>query len=214
MISSKSDLLFYMEADLMARGWEKRVPIKERIFSFFVPSPWKFQRLLRKAEYYCNVGTVLSKKTLGNLFKLLSFRYGAKCGYTVPLNVFGPGLCLVHTGTIVISGRARFGSNVRIHVCVNVGAYSKFDENWIEDSAPKFGNNIFIGPGAKIYGPIEIGDNVAIGANAVINKSVPAHCTCAGVNTIVNATGSIDMLKYGDCTFTPEESYVLHTKAK
>lgn len=47
--------------------------------------------------------------------------------------------------------------------------------------APRLGDNVYIGPGAKIFGPIEIGDNVAIGANAVVNKSFPDSVTIAGV---------------------------------
>jgi serine O-acetyltransferase len=44
-----------------------------------------------------------------------------------------------------------------------------------------FGDNVYIGPGAKIFGPIVIGNNVAIGANAVVNKSFQHNCTIAGV---------------------------------
>lgn len=136
-------------------------------------------------------------------------RYGTKCGYSIPLNSFGPGLCLGHIGTIVINGSAKFGANIRIQACVNIGAYSKFDENWKADSAPKFGNNIYIGPGAKVFGDITIGDNVAIGANAVVCKNIPSHCTVVSNNVIVNNKGSIDMLHYGDEEKIPIDSYVM-----
>ena len=46
---------------------------------------------------------------------------------------------------------------------------------------PTIGNNVLIGPGAKIVGPIIIGDHCKIGANAVVNKDIPAHCTVVGV---------------------------------
>ena len=89
-----------------------------------------------------------------------------KLGFTIPLNVFGPGLSIAHRGTIVVNGNANIGANCRIHTCVNIGTQAGY-----EGRAPKIGNNVYIGPGAKIFGPIEIADSIAIGANSVVNKS-------------------------------------------
>lgn len=86
-------------------------------------------------------------------------------GFSIPLNVFGPGLCIAHRGTIVINKDVRIGENCRIHVCTNIGS------NRDDISAPQIGNNVYIGPGAKIFGNITIADNIAIGANSVVNKS-------------------------------------------
>ncbi|MDE6670703.1 MAG: serine O-acetyltransferase [Ruminococcus sp.] len=133
--------------------------------------------------------------------------YGNRCGYSIPLNVFGPGLYLSHTGTVVINSRAKFGSNARIHVGVNIGAFSRFDEKWSKNNVPVIGDNVYIGPGAKVFGSVQIGDNVAIGANAVVSKDVPSHCTVVGANKIVNEKGSIDMMQYGDLSVIPPESY-------
>lgn len=214
MITSKQELYDYLDADMRARGLNGRsdITLINRISAFLIPHPWRFQELLRKAEYHCNVGSTLSKNIIGNFYKLLSYRYGAKCGYSIPINVFGPGLCLGHIGTIIINGGTKFGSNARIQACVNIGAFSKFDENWILESAPKFGDNIYIGPGAKIFGPIVIGDNVAIGANAVVSKDVPSHCTVVGANIIVNEKGSVDMIHYGDESKIPVDSYAAKTR--
>ena len=46
--------------------------------------------------------------------------------------------------------------------------------------APVIGNNVYISPGAKLFGGIMIGDNVIIGANAVVNKSFPSNVVIAG----------------------------------
>lgn len=67
---------------------------------------------------------------------------------------------------IVVNGAARIGANCRIHVCVNIGTSKDHSVD-----APHIGNNVYIGPGAKIFGPIEIADDCVIGANAVVNKS-------------------------------------------
>lgn len=49
---------------------------------------------------------------------------------------------------------------------VNIGADAR-----MHDAAPTIGDNVYIGPGAKIFGKIQIADGIAIGANAVVNKS-------------------------------------------
>ncbi len=89
--------------------------------------------------------------------------YGLRLGFTIPLNVIGKGLSLPHYGTIVISKEAKIGDNARIHVCVNIGAHI--------GGAPIIGDNVYVGPGTKMFGGIRIGNNVKIGANSVINKS-------------------------------------------
>ena len=86
-------------------------------------------------------------------------------------------MAIAHAGTIVVNSHAKVGANCRIHVCVNIGAD-------ISDgtAAPHIGDNVYIGPGAKIFSGIIIGDNVAIGANSVVNKSFKdGNCTIAGV---------------------------------
>lgn len=90
---------------------------------------------------------------------------GLKLGYSIPLNIFGPGLSLPHTGTIVVNGRAKIGAHCRLHVCVNIGASGGSTE------APQLGDNVYIGPGAILFGNITIANNVTIGANATVNRS-------------------------------------------
>lgn len=165
-----------------------------------MPSIWKFQIKMRKCEYAknCRQNTIIGKA----LFKIRYrhyLRYGLKLGFSIPLNVFGPGLCLCHAGTIIVNEWARVGSNARIHACVNIGSFSRFDDDFKIDNAPIIGDNVYIGPGAKLYGKIIIGNNVAVGANAVVNKDVPDHVTVAGVPArVINEKGSANMLLYGD----------------
>ena len=64
-----------------------------------------------------------------------------------------------------------------LHVCVNIGT-----EAGKSTDAPTIGDNCYIGPGVKMFGKIVIGDNVAIGANAVVNKSFPeGNATLGGI---------------------------------
>ena len=92
----------------------------------------------------------------------------------------GRNFVIDHFGGIVISGYARFGDNCRIRNGVVVGIRRPG-----ESRAPIIGNNVDIGAGAKLIGPISIGDNVVIGANAVVISDVPDDCVAVGVPAIV-----------------------------
>lgn len=85
---------------------------------------------------------------------------------------------MVHTGPVVVTGSAQIGDYARLHVGVNIGhAYAKG-----KAGAPTIGDRCYFGPGAKVFGPLRIGDNVAIGANAVVNDSYPeGNCTLGGI---------------------------------
>jgi serine O-acetyltransferase len=59
------------------------------------------------------------------------------------------------------------------------------------DGAPMIGDNVYIGPGAKIFGAITIGDGVAIGANAVVHRDVSPGVTVGGVPArVISEKGS------------------------
>lgn len=76
----------------------------------------------------------------------------------------------------MVNGKAKIGENCSIQQCVNIG------RNHEENDVPIIGNNVYIGPGAKIFGKIEIADGCAIGAGAVVTKSF----TTPNVNIIGN----------------------------
>jgi serine O-acetyltransferase len=167
MIRNYQDYVYYLEADRVALNKPRLtslIYLKEILTKDYI---WKFQRLLRKCEYYRNVKakeSVLCYVIYYGLkwrFRTLSL----KLGFLIPENVFGPGLAIVHYGNIVINPKVKVGSNCRIHVGVNIG------ESGGEVGAPIIGNNVYIAPGAKIYGNIHIADNCAVGANSAVGKS-------------------------------------------
>ncbi len=86
---------------------------------------------------------------------------------------FGPGFVLIHSLGVVINSKVQGGNNILIEHQVTIGAE--------KGQSPRLGNDIFIGAGAKIIGPVQIGDHVRIGANAVVCKDVPDHCTAVGI---------------------------------
>ncbi len=81
-----------------------------------------------------------------------------------------------HFGGIVISGDAVFGDDCIIRNGVTVGL-----RHTGQRGAPVIGNRVDIGAGAKILGPVRIGDDVAIGANAVVITDVPSNSIAVGV---------------------------------
>ena len=86
---------------------------------------------------------------------------------------FGPGFVLIHSYGVVINGAVKGGCDVRTQHLVTIGAE--------RDTSPVLGDRVFVGAGAKIVGGVTIGDDVKIGANAVVNKSIPDGATAVGI---------------------------------
>lgn len=165
MISSKKLYHEYLKADKLALGITEGGFVS-KIRALLIPNLiWKFQKTLRKTEYYKNCKRGLIDNFFYVLTKYKLRKLSVKLGFSIPENVFGPGLAIVHYGTIVVNGNAKVGANCRIHACTNIGASGGSSQ------APQIGDNVYIGPGAKIYGNIEVANNIAIGANAVVNKT-------------------------------------------
>jgi len=166
MILSKEDYLSYLEADRIALGRNKTKFINKLIRLISPDYIWNFQRLLRKLEYYKNVKNSGFINKLTYLYLRLKYKkLSVRLSFTIPENVFGPGLAIVHYGTIVVNENAKVGANCRIHVGTNIGASGGTNR------APQIGDNVYLAPGVKILGDIKIPNNTAVGANSVVTKS-------------------------------------------
>ncbi len=87
---------------------------------------------------------------------------------------FGPGFVLFHSQGVVINRAVRGGSNIHLHHEVTIADDGK-------GRCPTLGNNIQIGAGAKIIGPVTVGDGARIGANAVVVHDVAPDTTVVGI---------------------------------
>lgn len=85
----------------------------------------------------------------------------------------GGGLFVHHGDATYISAKS-IGRNCYVNQCVTIGYTNKHD-------APIILDNVSIKAGAKVLGAITVGNNVIIGANAVVVKDVPDNCTVVGV---------------------------------
>lgn len=137
-----------------------------------------FHYTLRKRQKYSNG---LSKKIWSLLFRMA--QAGSGCDITT--RKIGRRFRVPHISGIVISYYASIGDDCTIYHQVTIGEESIKHKG----QAPIIGNNVYIGAGAKILGPITIGDNVRIGANAVVTKNVPSNCTVVGANKILQRGG-------------------------
>ena len=89
----------------------------------------------------------------------------------------GKGLFIDHGMGVVIGETAEVGDNVTIYHGATLGGTGK-DKG---KRHPTIGNNVIIGAGAKILGPLYVGDNVKVGANAVVLSDIPANSTAVGI---------------------------------
>jgi serine O-acetyltransferase len=167
------DYTFYLEADKIALNIS--TPWKE----YFANDIWRYQRLLRKIEYFLNCKKLIIWRPYIKYLNFRRKRLGIRLGFDIPPNVFGPGLSIAHYGTIIVNPFSRVGENCRIHNCVHIA--TQCHPRGEPEKCPTIGNNVFIGPGSVIVGDIEIADNIAIGANSYVNKSfLESGITIAG----------------------------------
>jgi serine O-acetyltransferase len=94
-----------------------------------------------------------------------------------PGSQIGRGLFIDHGMGVVIGETAEIGENVTIYHGVTLGGTGK-DKG---KRHPTVGNNVVIGAGSKVLGPINIGNGVKIGANSVVLTDVPSEATAVGI---------------------------------
>ena len=82
-----------------------------------------------------------------------------------------------HGHGVVIGETSEIGDNVLIYHGVTLGGNSLNKGK----RHPTIGNNVIIGAGAKILGPLKIGDSARVGANAVVTKPIEANSTVMGI---------------------------------
>jgi serine O-acetyltransferase len=111
------------------------------------------------------------------LYRLLKKLSEILTGIDLPCEaILGRRFRIDHFGGIVISGDAVFGEDCIIRNGVTVGL-----RNTGRRGSPVIGDRVDIGAGAKVLGAIRIGNDIAIGANAVVLSDVPSNCIAVGI---------------------------------
>ncbi|OBY11662.1 serine O-acetyltransferase [Clostridium paraputrificum] len=164
-INTRKQLSIYLNADMiMNRGVKLS-------FSEYIKSLIKrdyimmYLRALRKTEYYKDKSNFLY------IWNHIWFsKHGRTLGISIEPGVFKQGLVIPHNGTIVIGGGNTIGAYCVLHTGVCITNGNKM-----------IGEGLYCSTGSKIINDVKIGDNVSIGANAVVLESVEDDTLVVGI---------------------------------
>lgn len=128
----------------------------------------------------------------GKVFYLVPWlvlsRLKYKFGLDIPAEtLIGPGFYIGHFGGVVISAKSKIGKNCNISQGVTIG----YNPRGSKAGYPVIGDRVYIAPGAKIIGKVNIGNDAVIGANAVVVDDVPEFGVAAGIPAkVISMKGS------------------------
>ena len=137
------------------------------------------------------------------LARAISQRSRRRTGIEIhPGATIGRRLVIDHGMGIVIGETAEIGDDCLIYHGVTLGGTGKD----VGKRHPTIGNNVLIGTGAKVLGPIKVGDNSRIAANSVVLKEIPEDSTAVGIparvvriaGQKVNFAGEVDQVSVAD----------------
>lgn len=114
---------------------------------------------------------------LGIFYRFFLRRYTFKYGIQIEARTtIGEGFCIRHFGTIVVNPRTVIGKNCNIHQGVTIGQTNRGSNK----GAPVIGDNVWIGANAVVVGNISVGRNVLIAPNSYVNFDVPDNSIVIG----------------------------------
>lgn len=130
------------------------------------------------------------------------FRRSLRFGIEIPPQTrIGPGLYIGHFGGLVVHPGTVIGRNCNLSQGVTIGRANRGDRA----GCPVIGDDVYIAPGAKLFGRIRVGDRAAIGANAVVTHDVPDGAVAAGVPAkVISNEGSAGYINRTDYPPVPE----------
>lgn len=138
---------------------------------------WRYIYALRYYEYYKNKKTIFFFDYICRNYWRFKLRHlQIKYNIYIEPNAISVGLRLTHPGYRKVPSFCEIGENCTILPMVLLGK----KEPGIKDKI-FIGNNCYISTGVTILAPVKIGDNVTIGAGAVVTKNIPDNVTVAGV---------------------------------
>jgi serine O-acetyltransferase len=153
---------------------------------------YKISFWMRTCKYLHS--NLIFRYSLFIIARLIYQYYSSRFGIEIPFRTkIGPGLYIGHFNGIVIHYECVIGKNCNLLQNVTIGRSFRGDKKGV----PTIGNNVFFGPGAVVFGDIKIGDNVAVGANAVVLKNVPDNAVVVGVpSKIVSYKGTKEYISH------------------
>lgn len=155
----------------------------------------RFHFYLRLVEFLQNKTALLPFYIF---IKYLFLRISRSLSFSIPPNTLGKGVYLPHWGTIVVNSKAYVSDYSVINTDVVIGRHPSS-----KSAVPFIGKGVYIGPGVKVFGKVNVGNNCLLGANAVVTKSVDKASIVVGipgkiVGTVTQAACDEYGLKYFD----------------
>ena len=172
MIKSRTELKFFIMADMMMNRGKFKWTLKDRLKHLLLPDyVMQYLKSMRWASYMTNNQpfTPPHLRLVGLYHQIRYRRLGVKLGFSIGSNAFGYGLVIPHYGTIVVGGSNRVGNYAVLHTSI-----------CITNNGKEIGDALYVATGAKITSKVTIGDNVSVGANSVVNKSFDSNMMIAG----------------------------------
>lgn len=174
MIKSKKDLKDYLKADFERQSLKH--PIMARLTYGEHALTMAYLKILRKLEYHKNNSSNVIHRLLYGFYLLKYRKWCSNTNLYIMPNTTGPGLLLPHPGFIRVDSFAKIGKNCTILPMVLLGKKKPGMKCSIE-----VGDNCYISTGVTVLGPVTIGNNVTIGAGAVVTKDIPDNAVVGGV---------------------------------
>jgi serine O-acetyltransferase len=165
----KADLDAFLERDPAARSYFEVIILYQGFHAvvFYRTAHWLWGLNLRF------LGRLVSQ--FGRLFTGIEIHPGATIGCCFVID---------HGAGVVIGETAEIGDNVTLYHDVTLGGVAPSVDSAAQVGIkrhPTLGNGVIVGSGAQILGPITVGDNARVGANAVVTSDVPAGVTAVGI---------------------------------
>jgi serine O-acetyltransferase len=122
--------------------------------------------------------------------KLIEITTGIDVPYQADI---GKGLYIGHFGGIIVNPSVKIGEYCNLSQDITIGIAGRGEKR----GSPTIGDRVYVGSGARLIGRITIGNDVAIGANAVVTKDLPDNAVAVGVPAkIISYDGSRDFVVY------------------
>ena len=158
---------------------KKRDPAAKSILSIILTYPGV------KAVFFHQISNFFYKAGFDLIARIISQTIRFFTGIEIhPGAKIGKNLFIDHGMGVVIGETSEIGDNVTIYHNVTLGGSSPSidsERQRHEKRHPTIGNDVVIGSGAQIIGPIKVGNNSRIAANAVVVKDVPENATMVGI---------------------------------
>lgn len=140
------------------------------------------ERLILKSIKLYHKGGVINKYRAMRLYNKIRKNY--TCNIHPKIEV-GEGMYIAHAHDVCIGKTAIIGNNCKFYPHSDITAAVKDDHLRAQQNQrrhAKIGDDCILGNGCVVIGPITIGDNVTIGARAIVSKDVPSHTVVKNVN--------------------------------